>query len=63
MSQTWNGTKKEPRSVALTSTVNEIAHILGIGRTSAYRLVKEGPFKSYKLVTPYEFPNGHLTSG
>ena len=44
MSQTWNGTKKEtPERRAYT--VDDIAQILGIGRTSAYILVKEGHFK------------------
>ena len=44
MSQTWNGTKKEPLE-RRTYTVDDIAQILGIGRPSAYLLVKEGHFK------------------
>ena len=48
MSQTWNGTKKEtPES--RTYTVDDIAQILGIGRTSAYILVKEGHFKIVRI--------------
>ena len=35
MSQTWNGTKKETPE-RRTYTVDDIAQILGIGRTSAY---------------------------
>lgn len=35
----------EPR----TYTVEEIATILGIGRTSAYRIVKEGHFKIVRV--------------
>ena len=38
MSQTWNGTKKETPE-RRTYTVDDIAQILGIGRTSAYILV------------------------
>ena len=45
MSQTWNGTKKETPE-RRTYTVDDIAQILGIGRTSAYILVKEGHFKN-----------------
>ena len=41
MSQAWNGTKKESPE-RRTYTVEDIAQILGIGRTSAYLLVKEG---------------------
>ena len=48
MSQTWNGTKKEtPERRAYT--VDDIAQILGIGRTSAYILVKEGHFKIVRI--------------
>ena len=35
----------EPR----TYTVEEVAKILGIGRTSAYRVVKEGCFKIVRI--------------
>ena len=48
MSQTWNGTKKEPPE-RRTYTVEDIAHILGIGRTSAYLLVKEEHFKIVRI--------------
>ena len=48
MSQTWNGTKKEPPERRMY-TVDDIAQILGIGRTSAYILVKEGHFKIVRI--------------
>lgn len=48
MSNTWNGTKQELTDKR-TYTVEEIAHILGIGRTSAYILVKEGHFKIVRI--------------
>ena len=48
MSQTWNGTKKE-NPERRTYTVDDIAQILGIGRTSAYILVKEGQFKIVRI--------------
>lgn len=48
MSQTWNGTKKE-KTERRTYTVEDIAQILGIGRTSAYILVKEGHFKIVRI--------------
>ena len=48
MSQTWNGTKIETPE-RRTYTVDDIAQILGIGRTSAYILVKEGHFKIVRI--------------
>lgn len=48
MSQTWNGTKDETPE-RRTYTVDDIAQILGIGRTSAYILVKEGHFKIVRI--------------
>ena len=48
MSQTWNGTKKETPE-RRTYTAHDIAQILGIGRTSAYILVKEGHFKIVRI--------------
>ncbi len=45
MSNTWNGTKQELPDKR-TYTVEEIARILGIGRTSAYILVKEGTLQN-----------------
>ena len=48
MSQTWNGTKKETPE-RRTYTDDDIAQILGIGRTSAYILVKEGHFKIVRI--------------
>lgn len=48
MSQVQNGTK-EMLPGKRTYTVEEVAHILGIGRTSAYILVKEGHFKIVRI--------------
>ena len=48
MSQVQNGTK-EMLPDKRTYTVEEVAHILGIGRTSAYLLVKEGHFKIVRI--------------
>lgn len=48
MSQVQNGTKKMLPDKR-TYTVEEVAHILGIGRTSAYILVKEGHFKIVRI--------------
>ena len=48
MLQIWNGTKKE-MTERRTYTVDDIAQILGIGRTSAYILVKEGHFKIVRI--------------
>ncbi len=48
MSQVQNGTK-EMLPDKRTYTVEEVAHILGVGRTSAYILVKEGHFKIVRI--------------
>ena len=48
MSQVQNGTK-EMLPDKRTYTVEEVAHILGIGRTSAYILVKEWHFKIVRI--------------
>ena len=48
MSHVQNGTK-EMLPDKRTYTVEEVAHILGIGRTSAYILVKEGHFKIVRI--------------
>lgn len=48
VAQIWNGTKKELPE-RRTYTVDDIAQILGIGRTSAYILVKEGHFKIVRI--------------
>lgn len=48
MAQTWDGTKRE-KPERRTYTVEDIAQILGIGRTSAYILVKEGHFKIVRI--------------
>lgn len=48
MSQIQNGTK-EMLPDKRTYTVEEVDHILSIGRTSAYILVKEGHFKIVRI--------------
>ncbi len=48
MSQNWDSTNSEA-SERRTYTVDEIARMLGIGRTSAYILVKEGHFKTVRI--------------
>ena len=48
MSQIQNG-MKEMLPDKRTYTVEEVAHILGIGRTSAYILVKDGHFKIVRI--------------
>ena len=48
MAQIWKGTKKEMPE-RRTYTVDDVAQILGIGRTSAYILVKEGHFKIVRI--------------
>jgi len=48
MLDSWNGTKKASPD-RRTYTVEEIAGILGIGRTSAYSLVKEEHFKVVRI--------------
>ena len=42
-------TEKKPMPERRTYTVDEIAAILNIGRTSAYLLVKEGYFKVVRI--------------
>ena len=48
MSEIQNGTEKRSLECR-TYTVNEIARILGVSRTQAYRLVQEGLFKSVRI--------------
>lgn len=48
MSQSWNGTQQVAPDKRVY-TVEEVAEILGIGRTSAYSLVKEGHFKIVRI--------------
>lgn len=48
MNQSWNDTERNiPKQ--RTYTVEDIAKILGIGRTSAYSLAKEGHFKIVRI--------------
>ena len=44
-----NEQNKRPLPEKRTYTVEEIAAIIGIGRTSAYQLVKEGHFKMIRI--------------
>ena len=44
-----NEQDKRPLPEKRTYTVEEIAAIIGIGRTSAYQLVKEGHFKMIRI--------------
>ena len=46
-----NEQDKRPFPEKRTYTVDQIAAILGIGRTSAYKLVKEGHFKMIRIGT------------
>ena len=46
-----NNTEKRPTRERRTYTVDEIAEILDIGRTSAYKLVKQNLFKSVRIGT------------
>ena len=55
MSQTWNGAKKGSPE-RRTYTVEDVAQILGIGRTSAYLLVKEGHFKIVRIGNAIRIP-------
>ena len=48
MSEIQNGTEKRPLECR-TYTVNEVARILGVSQTRAYRLVQEGLFKSVRI--------------
>ena len=48
VSQTWNSAN-ERSPERRTYTVEDIAKILGIGRTSAYMLVKEGHFNIVRI--------------
>mgnify|MGYP002989229996 FL=1 len=48
MSEIQNGTERRPLECR-TYTVNDIAVILGVSRTQAYRLVQEGLFKSVRI--------------
>ena len=48
MSEIQNGTEKRPFECR-TYTVNDVARILGVSRTQAYRLVQEDLFKSVRI--------------
>ena len=43
--------EKRPLPETRTYTVEQIATILGIGRTTAYALVREGHFKTIRIGT------------
>lgn len=46
-----NDAENRPTHERRTYTVDEIAEILDIGRTSAYKLVKQNLFKSVRIGT------------
>ncbi len=48
MPEEWGSTKKTPPE-RRTYTVDDIAQILGIGRSSAYLLVKERHFRIVRI--------------
>ncbi|OUN09883.1 helix-turn-helix domain-containing protein [Flavonifractor sp. An9] len=48
--------EKRPLPEARTYTVEDIAAMLNIGRTSAYTLVKEGHFKTVRIGTAIRIP-------
>ena len=48
MSEIQNGTEKRSLECR-TYTVNDVARILGVSRTQAYRLVQEDLFKSVRI--------------
>ena len=51
MNKRKNSTTNGTNAVKRTYTVDEIAEILGIGRTAAYRLVHSGEFKIVRVGT------------
>lgn len=51
MNKSSNSTADSVKNTKRTYTVDEIAHILGIGRTAAYRLVHTGGFKVVRIGT------------
>ena len=55
MSEIQNGTERRPLECR-TYTVSEIARILGVSRTQAYRLVQEGLFKSVRIGNAIRIP-------
>lgn len=55
--------EKELQPQTRAYTVEEIAAILHIGRSSAYTLVKKGTSKAYALAQPSGSPENPLTSG
>lgn len=55
MSEIQNGTEKRSLECR-TYTVNDIARILGVSRTQAYRLVQENLFKSVRIGNAIRIP-------
>ena len=52
--------EKHPLPEARTYTVEDIAAMLNIGRTSAYTLVKEGHFKTVRIGTAIRISKGSV---
>lgn len=48
--------QKKPLPESRAYTVEEIAAILNIGRTTAYHLIKEGPFKIIRIGNAIRIP-------
>lgn len=55
--------KEEMQPQTRAYTVEEIAAILHIGRSSAYTLVRKGYFKSVRIGTAIRISGSPLTSG
>lgn len=55
--------KEEMQPQTRAYTVEEIAAILHIGRSSAYTLVRKGTSRVYALAQPSGSPGSPLTSG
>ena len=42
-------------------SVREVEHILGVGRVSVYRLIKEGKISAFQMGNTYKIPKQTLT--
>ncbi len=55
--------EKRPLPEARTYTIEDVAAMLNIGRTSAYTLVKEGHFKTIKKAPDVELQEAAARQG
>lgn len=57
--------KKEKKSLPepRTYTVEQIAAMLNIGRTTAYQLVKQEEFRIVRICQRYDLPAGRYAAG